>query len=96
MDKATIRELQAIRAAEAEVAPYAGQIMGMDSANAIYRAALEKMGHDVTEVPAHAPMKPIFTALKGKRGRSNIAQDASSRESFDQMFPNAVKLKSHF
>ncbi|MBW4022015.1 MAG: hypothetical protein HIU92_02590 [Proteobacteria bacterium] len=94
MNNATIRELQAIRAAEAEVAPYAGQILGMDSANAVYRAALAKLGHDVTAVPAYASMKPIFTALKGKRAPRELAQDAAAAKGFDQRYPGRSRSKT--
>jgi hypothetical protein len=93
MDKATIREIQAIRLAEEEVAPYAGPVLGMDSAGAVYRTALERMGHDVSNVPVHAVTQGVFQAMKSYKGRSrSMAQDSAARADFDKRFPHANRL----
>ena len=94
MDLSTVRHIQALRKAEADVQPYVGPVMGMDSAGCVYRKALTLMGHDVKNVPL-TEMGVVFEAIKGQRPRptaATIAMDAKSAETFKERFPEGNRL----
>lgn len=94
MDSATIRAIQEIRAAEAEVAPVAGPVtLACDSAADVYKAGLKALGHNVTGLHPNA-CKTMFRYLRGQGAKTQtMAMDARARRTFEEKFPGALKLK---
>lgn len=88
MDAATVKKLiadaekrgaarvAAIDTAKRAVQPFVGDVVGMDSAEAIYKFALDKAGVDTTGVPASA-FKAMVAMLSKPGAKPNVAQDAS-------------------
>lgn len=91
--------LMAVRTAEIEVQPVIGNLaVAMDSAEAVYKMALDAMKADVTDVDPSA-YRSVFRALKAQAGTAaplpvTIAQDSAhaGAKTFAEMFPNATKL----
>jgi uncharacterized protein len=92
---ATVARLNAVRDAERDVRPYIGELaMAQDSAEAVYRSALDMVGvahKDIKEVAAlkavlHAQPKP------GTRQPAPMATDAASAGKYATRFPNASRL----
>jgi uncharacterized protein len=91
----TMARLGAVRDAERDVRPFIGDIaMAHDSAEAVYRSALDMVGvahKDIKEVAAlkavlHAQPKP------GTRQPAPMATDAASAGKYATRFPNASRL----
>ncbi len=88
----------AIRNAEIEVHPIVGQLaIAQDSAEAVYKLALDARGVDLTDVPP-AAYKSMVAMLKAQSSNvapapRQMAQDAavSGATAFDGMFKNASK-----
>lgn len=102
MDAATVTanvraEFKAIREAEIAVKPLVGEIdsMAMDSAEAIYRFALDSMG--VKHKGVHSSALPALIDMAKTKTESKaptkLGMDSASSKSFEAMFPNASKLK---
>nr|WP_321986153.1 hypothetical protein [uncultured Lichenicoccus sp.] len=95
-EAATIARLQAIDTARAAVRDRVGEVntMGMDSADAIYKFALDAAGVDTKDV--HASAYPALVKLLPRADapmqRISVAQDAARRTSFAERFPNANRL----
>ena len=89
-----VERFNAIRRAEKEVAPIIGEVAAMDSADSIYKMALDAMGVDVHGVPASAYGALVRELSKAKAASPRIAQDAAAAagDFFDQ-FPNLDKAK---
>lgn len=83
--------------AETAVQPYVGQVVGMDSAEAVYRFAIEKTNPDIAldGLPASA-LPAILKALPvpGANRTVRIAADsaANAEAEFKKMFPDAKPL----
>jgi hypothetical protein len=89
----TIKRMNAIRQAEKDVQPIIGEVTAMDSAEAIYKLAIDHLGIDVTGV--HASAYPALIKMhKEKSTKPVIAHDAAAASDFATLFPTAVKLKS--
>jgi hypothetical protein len=94
MDTRTLNAVRAVNelhAAEEAVRPYVGNIIGMDSAVGVYRAALKALGHDPSGISPGA-MQATFNAIKGTRAKRNVAMDAKERAGFEERFPDAGRL----
>jgi hypothetical protein len=90
---AAMKKFQAIRQAEKDVHPIIGEVAAMDSAEAIYKLAIDHLGIDVTGV--HASAYPALIKMhKAKAEKPRIAHDAAAASDFATLFPTAVKLKS--
>lgn len=86
-----LKEQKDIREAEKLVHPFVGEVVAMDSAEAIYRFALEAQGVDLTGVHASA-FKPILKTLQhpnAARATPRVANDSQSLSVHEQLFPNA-------
>ena len=84
-----MREFQALQDAREAVRPLVGEI-AMDSAEAVYRYALETLGIDTKGV--HASAYPAMIALAKDRKPARVAMDsAQSGPSFAERFPTAYK-----
>lgn len=102
MDAATVTanvraEFKAIREAEIAVKPLVGEIdsLAMDSAEAIYRFALDSLG--VKHKGVHSSALPALIDMAKTKTESKaptkLGMDSASSKSFETMFPNASKLK---
>lgn len=95
--QATINRLNAIKAAEKAVRPYVGELaIAQDSAEGVFRLALDTLGIDVKGVPGAAlphilAAQPMPGAAPAKRA---LAMDAASAASLAERFPDANRLKS--
>ena len=85
-----IREMQAIRAAEAAVAPIVGPIMGMDSEFSVYAEALKRLNVDTNGLQRSAAAAKSAFAMATRKSvhPRRIATDADLSR-----FPNAGRLK---
>ncbi len=82
--KATIARIDALNAARAQVLPHVGDVMGMDSAEAVYRFAFDKLDVDVSDVDPSA--FPAMMRLLPKPGATPIAQDAAAAATGEDWF----------
>lgn len=96
-EERTIARLRSIYEAEAYVKPWVGQLaIAQDSAEAVYKLALDTLGYELpADVPAQA-YKHILAAQPkpGDRARPTTRQamDAAATTSYETMFPNANRL----
>jgi hypothetical protein len=86
-----------LRIAEQEVRPVVGEIaVACDSAEEVYRHALNVLKVDITDVPA-AAYRALFKAIPAQRPASAAsalpAMDAAAEDAFSKRFPNAGRLK---
>jgi uncharacterized protein len=90
----TIREMNAIADAKKAVFPHVGEVAAMDSAEAIYRFALDAAKVDLTGVHPSA-FKAMVGMLPGKVAAPapRLGMDEAARESFAKRFPTARPLK---
>lgn len=97
---ATRAELLAVRNAEIDVQPVIGVLaVAQDSAEAVYKMALDHMKVDLAGVDPSA-YKAVFNAVKGQRTAEPqtspriVAQDSAigGAKSFAELFPNAAKI----
>jgi hypothetical protein len=88
----TITRLRSIAEAEEVVRPYVGKLTAMDSAEAVYKAALGILKVDVAGVPG-AALKHILLAqpVPGAR-QPRIAQDTATVTSITDYFPDANRV----
>ena len=87
-------EFKAIREAEEDVRPLIGAVAAMDSAEAVYRYALDAVG--VANKGEHASALPALVSLAKERKPqtgNRIANDAASAKSFAERFPTATQLR---
>ena len=89
----TVARMNAIASAKLEVLPIVGEITGaMDSAEAVYKFALDHAGVDTKDVPAAAFKAMVKMLPTGEQSRPVIAQDAKSRDNIHSMFPNLRRI----
>lgn len=84
----------ALRTAEKAVAPLVGEVAAMDSAEAVYRFALDQ--HGVDHKGVHASALPALVDMAKKAGstatKAPLAMDsADSREQFYNKYPGAAR-----
>jgi hypothetical protein len=91
---AIIRKLHAVQIAQDIVRPYAGLVDSATSANGVYREALRRLGHDVSDLPG-AAAKAMWPILRDQDKRSRrIAMDGQLQEDIATKFPGVAKLKN--
>ncbi len=87
--------IAAIDQAKRDVQPFVGEVVGMDSAPAIYRLALDAAKVDLNGVPDTA--FAAMVRMLPKPGERPMATDAAAATThhgdFAKRFPNAAKLK---
>lgn len=97
--KTAVAKVEAIHEAKRDVQPVVGEIVtAMDSAADVYKLALDTMKVDTTDVPPAAFRALFHSVHKAQPAKPtvNIAQDAArGLQSFNERFPEAVKLKGH-
>lgn len=83
-----------VREAEQIVRPLIGDVVAMDSAEDVYRTALEQSGVDIAGVhPSAYPAMVKMAISQKENSRPVIAQDSASVSEFEKAFPTAGKLK---
>lgn len=98
--KATESRMQAIRRAEQEVRTVIGDIVAQDSADAVYKMALDHLKVDLTGVDSSlygTLFRTVSSAASAAKSKSStIAQDAAkSTGAFEQLFPTAKLTRSY-
>lgn len=92
--KKAAENFRKIREAEQVVRPLIGDVVAMDSAEDIYRTALEQSGVDISGVhPSAYPAMVKMAISQKENSRPVIAQDSASVSEFEKAFPTAGKLK---
>lgn len=95
--KKAAQNYRALREAELAVRPLIGDVVAMDSAEEVYRTALEQHGIDVKGIHHSAFPAMVQMAISQKQNsRPVIAQDSASISDFEKDFPTAGKLKRGF
>ncbi|HBW3346591.1 DUF2213 domain-containing protein [Klebsiella pneumoniae] len=91
---AAVKAFNAIRQAEVEVKPLVGDVVAMDSAEEIYKYALEQEGIDIAGVHPSAYRSLVKIQLSANQAKKpgGIAMDAKTVTGFASRFPNATKL----
>lgn len=83
-----VKRVQAIHRAEKEVHPLIGEVVAQDSAEAVYKLALDAAGVDLADVHSSAYGAMVRLLSKGK-DKPAVAQDAASGSDFWKQFPEA-------
>lgn len=92
--KKAAENFRKIREAEQVVRPLIGDVIAMDSAEDVYRTALEQSGVDISGVhPSAYPAMVKMAISQKENSRPVIAQDSASVSEFEKAFPTAGKLK---
>lgn len=100
-DQATqeaIKTHNAIREAEKAVRPYVGDLaMSFDSAEGVYKAALDTLGVNVDGVHASAyaailNAQPIKSKNTTNQATRHVALDAAAAKSFQERFPGSERI----
>lgn len=92
-EQSTITRLRGISAAEEEVKPYVGKIVAQDSADAVYKAALEMLKIDVKDVHPSAYRHVLLAQPKpGDAPKPRVAQDSAVPTDMSEVFPDASRL----
>ncbi|MFG1417183.1 DUF2213 domain-containing protein [Xanthobacter sp. V0B-10] len=87
---------KAVREAEKAIRPYVGELaVAQDSADGVYRVALEMLGVDVTGVhPSAYPVILKHQPVPGAAVRKQaIAQDAAAAKGFADRYPDASRIR---
>jgi hypothetical protein len=92
-EQATIQRMNSIRQAEKEVFPLIGEVVAQDSAEAVYKLALDAAKVDLTGVhPSAYGAMVRMLAKPAEPKQPRIAQDAASETDFAAQYPTAGKL----
>ena len=96
--KKAAENFRAVREAEQAVRPLIGDVVAMDSAEDVYRTALEQSGVDINGVHPSAFPSLVKMAISQKENSrpAPLAQDSASISDFEKAFPTAGKLKRGF
>lgn len=96
--KKAAENFRAVREAEQAVRPLIGDVVAMDSAEDVYRTALEQSCVDITGVHPSAFPSLVKMAISQKENSrpAPLAQDSASISDFEKAFPTAGKLKRGF
>ena len=89
----TIAEMRAISTAEREVHPHVGEVSGMDSAEAVYKFALDKAGIDTKGVHPSAFRAMVKMLPDPDAERPRVALDAKAGASVVAMFPGLANIR---
>lgn len=96
--KKAAENFRAVREAEQAVRPLIGDVIAMDSADDVYRTALEQSGIDIDGIHPSAFPSLVKMAISQKENTrpASLAQDSASISDFEKAFPTAGKLKRGF
>jgi hypothetical protein len=99
-EKATITRLNDIREAERVVRPYIGELaMAQDSAEAVYRLALESLPNPPKLEGVHPSAFRVLLEAHPKPGDApkrvpSMAHDSAANADFDKRFPGASRIRT--
>lgn len=89
-----LNEFRAIREAEEAVRPLVGAVVAMDSAEAVYRFALDQAGVDAKGIHASALPALVKMAVAQKSAPApRVAMDAAAADDFRKRFPTATTIR---
>lgn len=93
-EEAAVARMTAIRTAEQECRPILGEIVAQDSAEAVYKMALDAKGIDLTDTPPSAYRALVKMALAQDQAPQTprVAMDSASVQSFNQRYPHQPKV----
>ncbi|KXJ63073.1 hypothetical protein AXY46_03380 [Achromobacter xylosoxidans] len=93
-EQAAVARMTAIRTAEQECRPILGEIVAQDSAEAVYKMALDAKGIDLTDVPpaAYRAMVKMAQAQDQAPQTPRVAMDSAAQKSFRDRFPHLPKV----
>ncbi|CUJ00621.1 DUF2213 domain-containing protein [Achromobacter aegrifaciens] len=93
-EQAAVTRMTAIRTAEQECRPILGEIVAQDSAEAVYKMALDVKGIDLTDTPPAAYRAMVKMALAQDQAPQTprVAMDSAAHKSFRDRFPNIPKV----
>lgn len=92
--KTAAENFRRVREAEQAVRPLIGDVVAMDSADDVYRTALEQAGVDIDGIhPSAFPAMVKMAISQKENSRPVIAQDSASNSEFEKAYPTAGKLK---
>lgn len=92
-EKKAIDRMNKIAEAKAEVRPYVGEVLGMDSAKAVYKYALETLGVNVDGVDPSAYKHILKAQPKPGQTIPSFAMDSAGIKGFHERFPGAAKIR---
>ena len=89
----TIAMLNAIRQAEKEVAPFVGEVSGLDSAEAVYKLALDAQKIDLSDVPPVAYRAILRNLPNPNKKTETISMDSAGKteDPLKKVFPDLFK-----
>ncbi len=90
--QSTIDRVNAIYEAKEDVAPLVGKLGAMDSAESVYRFALDHLGVDYKGVHPSA-YRALVKAHTSVQAKPKLAQDSAGASDFLAQFPGAARLK---
>lgn len=93
-ESAAVKRMQAVNVAEKEVRPLVGDVVAMDSAEAVYKFALDAKGVDTKDVhpSAYRSMVKLLIDQAGAPKAAHVAMDSAAEKQYADMFPNANRL----
>lgn len=93
-EQAAVQRMTAIRTAEQECRPILGEIVAQDSAEAVYKMALDAKGIDLTDTPPSAYRAMVKMALAKDQAPQTprVAMDSAAQKSFRDRFPHLPKV----
>ncbi len=92
-EQAAVKRWSEIRTAEQECRPILGEIVAQDSAEAVYKMALDAKGIDLTDTPPSAYRALVKMALAQDQAPQTprVAMDSAAQKSFRDRFPHIPK-----
>lgn len=92
-EQAAVKRWTEIRTAEQECRPILGEIVAQDSAEAVYKMALDAKGVDLTDTPPSAYRALVKMALAQEQAPQTprVAMDSAAQKSFRDRFPHIPK-----
>lgn len=92
-EQAAVKRWTEIRTAEQECRPILGEIVAQDSAEAVYKMALDAKGVDLTDTPpsAYRALVKMISAQDQAPQTPRVAMDSAAQKSFRDRFPHIPK-----
>ena len=93
-ETAAIRRMRAVADAETFVQPWVGRLaLAQDSAEDVYRAALDMLGVNVAAIHPSAYHAILEAQPKPGMTRPRVAMDSAAMKSFAERYPHAASVK---
>lgn len=93
-EDAAVKRMHAIRTAEQECRPILGDIVAQDSADAVYKMALDAKGIDLTDTPVTAYRSLVKLALAQDQAPQTprVAMDSAAAKGYAERYPHQPKV----